>query len=47
MKKHQCSCNLHRDICTMLDFLASKLRLKCSEPKDDDYEVGEIAWKDS
>jgi hypothetical protein len=33
------ACNLHHDICTMLDYLASKLRLKCGKPTKDDYEV--------
>ena len=33
------ACNLHCDICKMLDYLASKLRLKCGEPTEDDYQV--------
>jgi len=33
------SCRLHGDICSMLDFLASKLRLKSGEPGEKDYEA--------
>ena len=35
------ACNLHCDICSMLDYLASKLRMKCGEPTKDDCQVVE------
>jgi len=33
------ACRLHCDICSVLDYLASKLQLKSGEPQEDDYEV--------
>jgi len=35
------ACNLHCDICSMLDYLASKFRMKCGEPTENDYQVVE------